>query len=339
MTRIRSAACTGAILAGMAFSAHADDLGFDWVTIGDPGNRGATYDEAFGNEGRGSVAYTYRLSRTEVTVAQHLAFLQAIEPFVDSWDDDVSNSRREWFGHRIGTRNDTGELFAASGWENTGTTMSFYTAARFCNWLHNGQVNEAWAFESGAYDISTFGQVDANGVPIDQLAHSEGARFWIPNLDEWIKGMYWDPTKDGEGGYWNYQHMSDVAPVSGAPGEPGAQTSAGMIPINDPKAYFPVDVGSYPDAASYWGLLDGSGGVTEMLEAMNNDPRPGRIYFAGSNRDPIQFATDWDQLFRAGGWTNPDSWLKGIRLASSVPTPGACTTFGIALLLHARRRR
>jgi len=330
-------ACTGAILAAIACPAHADDLGFDWVTIGDPGNRGATYDEAFANEGRGSVAYTYRLSRTEVTVSQHLAFLQAIEPFVDSWDDGVRN-RREWFGHRIGASNGTGELYAASGWENTGTTMSFYTAARFCNWLHNGQVNEAWAFESGAYDISTFGQVGPDGQPIDQLTHSEGARFWIPNLDEWIKGMYWDPTKDGEGGYWLYPHMSNDPPIPGAPGEPGAQTSAGMIPINDPKAYFPVDVGSYPDAASYWGLLDGSGGVTEMLEADATD-FPGYIRVAGSDRDPIPFATNSDRLYSVGWDVGPDSWLYGFRLATTAPVPGAGLILAVGLCFTTARRR
>lgn len=334
MTRNRSAACTGAILAAIVCPAHADDLGFDWVTIGDPGNRAASYDEAFLNEGRGSVGYEYRLTRTEVTVAQHLAFLQAIEPFVGSWDDDVTDSQ-EWLGHRIGIYPHNGAVFAAPGWENTGTTMSFYTAARFCNWLHNGQVNEAWAFESGAYDISTFRQVDADGQPIDQLTHSEGARYWIPNLDEWIKGMYWDPTKDGEGGYWQYQHMSDEPPVPGLPGEPGAQTSAGPFPENGPKAYYPIDVGSYPDAASYFGLLDGSGGVRELMEA---DPGLPVLRAGGSSRVYDAAFSGFDYLSSIGTYQDPDFWRFGFRLASPVPAPGALAALLPALLTRRRRR-
>lgn len=320
----------------LAPNTHAADLGFDWVTIGDAGNRAATVDEAsILNEGRGSVGYEYRLTRTEVTVSQHRTFLQAIEPFVDDWTAGVTTPQ-EWFGQRM-----NGSMQITPGWENAATTMSFYTAAMFCNWLHNGQVNEAWAFQSGAYDVSTFRQTDANGVAIDQLTHSPGARFWIPNRDEWIKGMYWDPTKDGEGGYWLHPNQTNDPLTPGLPGEPGAQTSAGAVPWNSPKETMPIDVGSYPDAASFWGLLDGSGGSSEMLEEDVGTDRPfgSFIQIAGSDRGYDDAYYFDDDLVGTGiSWRRPSNSFVGLRLASSVPPPAsACTLAG--LLLFTKRRR
>ena len=57
------------------YDAHSADavVHIDWVTIGDPGN---PLDQI---TNRGSVAYTYLISRTEVTNAQYTEFLNAVE--------------------------------------------------------------------------------------------------------------------------------------------------------------------------------------------------------------------------------------------------------------------
>jgi len=310
-----------ALVSGVVACVGATDLPFDWVTVGDPGNRAATFDEgSFSNEGRGSVDYAYRLSRTEVTVAQHRAFLVAIEPFVDDWSDDV-RSVQEWFGQRMNT-----SLQITPGWENAATTMSYYTAARFCNWLHNGQVSEAWAFESGAYDVASFGTFDADGIATDRLIRQEGARFWIPNRDEWIKGVFWDPTKDGEGGYWTFPDGSDTALVPGFPGYPGAQTSAGPGDWNNPLYTIPIDAGSYPGTASFWGVLDASGGSSEWIEASQLLSFGPFVDGTGSNRSPTNSFILGDRLSFVGDRTlRPRDVFFGLRLASQVPSPGVVT--------------
>lgn len=317
--------------------AHAKPLGFDWVTIGDPGNRAATVAEAGDiNAGYGSVGYTYRMTRTEVTVDQHFAFIEVARPFYNFGtltQDDV------WFGHAIGIRPGTADPYAAPGWGNSASSMSVITAARYCNWLHNGMVAEAWAFESGAYDIASLGQIGPDGNA-NQILRSDGARYWIPNLNEWMKGMYWDPNKDGVGGYWTYPHASDEQPVPGAPGEPGAQTSAGNIPLNMfGQSTGPVDVGSYPDAASPFGLLDGSGGAREWLET-----RPESFGTrlnagtAGSGRQPDNDYWLWDNIFLVGGNRNPTSLNTGFRIAS-LPNPGTTFVMGGFIWHHSLRRR
>ena len=53
------------------------------------------------------------------------------------------------------------------------TYIGFLEAARFANWLHNGQGNGST--ETGAYDIS------------DGIKRQPDARYWIPTENEWYK--------------------------------------------------------------------------------------------------------------------------------------------------------
>lgn len=290
---------------------------FDWLTVGDPGNRPTTEAEGGINAGFGSVSSAFRMTRTEITVNQHFAFIQAARPFYDFGSISADNV---WFGHAIGIRPGTNDPYIAPGWENSASSMSAFTAARYCNWLHNGMVSEAWAFESGAYDMSRIGQTGPDGNAY-QLIRSEGARFWIANLDEWIKAMYWDPTKGEDGGYWRFQHRSDEPPVPGAPSEPGAESSGGNIPINAfGPSTGPVDVGSYPDAASYYGMLDGSGGMMEWLETHPDDVGPRfSAATAGSGRAPDDVFWLSDDISLIGWSRSPTLPHVGLRLASAIP--------------------
>src|SRR5690606_23240620 len=101
--------------------------------------------------------------------------------------------------------------------------------ARYCNWLHNGKVNEQWAFDTGAYDASTFGR-DENGDFTDDYTPLPGARFWIPSVDEWLKAVYYDPDRHGpgEGGWWLFPDSSDDPLVIGYP-EDGGETNGSLF--------------------------------------------------------------------------------------------------------------
>lgn len=307
--------------------ASAQDYGFDWVTVGDPGNRDTLPEETprWPDMDVGGVDYEFRLTQTEVTVQQHFEFVQAVWPFLPP-EERVGVPLMGFWIRVTGGQYDP-EYHMVGGSENRPTEMSWRYAARFANWLHNGKVNEAWAFENGAYDTSTFGQND-DGTLTDQATHNEDARFWIPTMDEYVKGMFWDPAKnDGEGGYWLYPHSKDVAPVPGAP-EDGGETNAGNV--NLPY----MDVGQYPWAASPWGLLDGSGGVGEWMEALTFDGRS-RFRHGSSQYDP--FYEIWDRIdeWDAG---HPD-FPRGVRFASVVPLPGTVVVLAVGLGMFSRRTR
>ncbi|MCL4219870.1 MAG: SUMF1/EgtB/PvdO family nonheme iron enzyme [Phycisphaerales bacterium] len=303
------------------------DYGHDFVVIGDPGNRAVNQEEGpwfyppYAPEGfsAGQVNYRYRMARTEVTVGQWLEFVNAYAPYYEGFANAL-----EFTGDWIIFDNSTGQYRAFAGSENFATNMGWRYAARYCNWLHNGKSLDQPAFENGAYDTSTFGR-NPDGTFTDQPAHHADAKFWIPTLDEWIKGMHWDPAKnDGEGGYWRYPHSSDEAPVPGAPGL--GDTNTGLW-----QGY---DVGSYPHAASPWGLLDGSGGESEWLESFYGDPL-GR-FVDGSSWLGGAFHDEVDRFSNSSPWYG----AAGLRLAGVIPGPysGAALVTGLLMVSHRRRR-
>ena len=194
----------------MSSALGVPEYGHDFVRIGDAGNRSTIPGvESPGPRPIGAVGYEYRLARTEVTSAQQFEFLQAYDPFMNSSD------RRGWGDVSYVL----GEWSLAVGDDNKAAVMSPRLWMRYCNWLHNDKALTADAFESGAYDASTFGEDNAGNLT-DQMTRSEGAQFWIPSLDEWIKGGYWDPNRYGEdeGGYWLYPNASDEPSIQDIPG-------------------------------------------------------------------------------------------------------------------------
>lgn len=330
-----------AVLMGEA-AAHAappPDYDFDWAEIGHPGNRNLTRSEVptAPTERHGRVDHRFRVATTELTASQWLEFLQAYWPHASTplrtsglltfwvWADNPGAQPGE----------DPG-FYVVPGAERYPVDISWYGAARYCNWLHNGKANTASAFETGAYDTTNFGLVDEEGNSLEPRTHLPGAQFWIPSIDEMTKAMFFDPDRHGVGGggYWRYPNGSEVAPISGLPGE-GGQTNAGegLGQFGDPEVMAALNVGSYPDIVSPWGLLDASGGVREW----NEDPTFG---FGRAHRG---------SQFRSSGYLSQDipegissaiasGTSAGLRLASVVPSP---STLGIALvvsLLQPKRR-
>ena len=87
------------------------------------------------------------------------------------------------------------------------TRESWLDAARFCNWLHNGQptsgVENNTTTEAGAYTLSgdtTSGLETKNA----------GATYWIPSENEWYKAAYYNPSSGTS--YCTYATQSNVAP-------------------------------------------------------------------------------------------------------------------------------
>jgi hypothetical protein len=305
------------------------DYGFDWVTIGAPGNRDTIPSEVPSLPDRqiGGVAYEYRLTRTEVTVGQWFEFAQAYV----RWHPEAADNS-ELTGFFIGVHFD-GTLFTFPSLISAPNVQSWRMAARFCNWLHNGKADNPAAFESGAYDAATFTE-NPDGTQNDQREHSPGALFWIPTHDEWVKGAFYDPNRygEGQGGYWRYPNTSNTVPVSGLP-ENGGETNAGM---GMPFERYPMPVGSYPDVQSPWGLLDVSGGETEWTESIfGTELSRNRVLLGSRYGSTTYFLSD-----RPDAVTGTDPrFLDGLRLASAVPAPGSALLLAAPLLFSIIRKR
>lgn len=333
VTRVRRGVLGTVVLLGAlpALAQPAPDYGFDWCTVGAPGNRPATEEDSSLLQDRsiGAVNYDYRLTRTEVTVSQWLEFVDAYAPYYDGFRGDTAFTSVHIFATSLDP-SQAPDYVMIPGRESYPANMSWHMAARYCNWLHNGKVNEQWAFESGAYDTSTFG-MGPDGAT-DQLTRSPGARFWIPSLDEWTKAAFYDPDRNGpgQGGYWFFPDQSDDPLIPGLP-EDGGTTNAG-IPGFD---YLPV--GMYPDAQSPWGLLDMSGGLSEWTGTSDGGFQRRRYQKGTGTLGGIYFS-----LFDRLDVFYPDLGSgNGLRVASVVPAPGVALMWlsAGAWILTKRRSR
>lgn len=323
-------------LVGIVGAAPPPDYGFDWATITHPGNRVASPSELSFDPGQrvGRVDHLYRISRTEMPNERWFEFVQAYAPYYDGTPINSS-----FTGHNIQWTGTGYEM--VTGTERLVATVAWRYAARFANWLHNDKRLDQAAFESGAYDTSTFTS-NPDGSINDQIAHTPGARFWIATDDEWVKAMYFDPEKNGAGsaGYWRHPISRDTPATPGLPWE-GGETSAGIM--FDPNIG-DLPVAAYLDITSPWGLWDGSGGAWEVSESLARRGDGGFYRGARQRRgsaaylDPV-VSRRFDELGRYG-LVSPDSAESAtFRIASVVPGEGvlACGLCGW-LCLGARRR-
>ncbi len=325
-------------------AAHASPIitteyGIEFVTVGDPGNRGVLPEETGSGPllygVNGSVDYEFRIGRTEVTVGQWMEFVDAYTPFVDrpiffgqhgfySWGATYDFANRQ-IVQRVP--------------DDHPALVSFGFAARYANWLHNDKVNEAWAFETGAYDTASW-QVGPNGEPPENPNYSASpdARFRLPTQDEWIKTVYWDPNRngEGEGGYWAYPYQSDAPLVPGELSDVGVNEQ-----LPGPSYIEHLPVGSFPQAEGVWGALDVSGSALEYVQRVN---RMDSLALAGSARGG---SADADQIgfsfITHAGPTSQGEYTYqpfGFRLVTSIPTPSALVVgiFSVAAFPSRRRK-
>lgn len=316
----------------------SSEFGVEFVTIGDPGNRDSLPEEsnpifADNHIPIGAVAYEYRMARTEVTLGQYVEFVEAYYPLYLKRGGSVLGFP-DFTGTDImvgpgGVRIDPGVS------SDRAAEMSWEYAARYVNWLHNGKVKEAWAFDSGVYDTATFTQ-NSDGTYNHQLSHAPDSRFWIPTSNEWIKAAHWDPTKnDGAGGYWLYPNSSDIESFPGLLPENGGERNAG-----DHRDGFPLDVMSFPEVQSPWGLFDLAGGESEWTESMSSREQIHRRLTRGTHwgedtyMDPF-FPHD---IIGDGDVNNVWGLGTGLRLAAAVPSPGVIPVVLAGIFIFTTRR-
>lgn len=151
---------------GLAGSLRAQPLvTIDTVPVGNAGNPAASPSNApswGSNFGFGAVGYNYRIGKTEVTISQYVAFLNAVATTpTTSFEEGLWISTMETNPNIAGIAR-TGQGTPASPYHfsvlEPGTRpiaqVSFYGAAAFANWLNNGATSSSGIW-SGAYTIST----------------------------------------------------------------------------------------------------------------------------------------------------------------------------------------
>jgi formylglycine-generating enzyme required for sulfatase activity len=297
--------------------------GIEWVTIGATGNRG--YDRSDPDRrvtGRGAVNYEYRIGKYEVTSGQWAEFFAAA---LNRPDGDIP-----WVQAPFITGGTANPMLPTGG-------ISWHTAAIYCNWLHNSKSSDRSAFLNGAYDVSTFGYGEEPGTFTDQLTHNQGARYWIPTWDEWLKAAHYDPVLDR---WWEYSTTSDTRPLYGLPeGYPGGsvdnQANANYIDVGG-NAHFQVLLGAYENVTSPWGLFDTAGGTSEWTEFAGGRRIARGLEGSGWASGAFTIDAAWDLR---GAFPTDVSYSFGFRVASAIPSPNGVAVLGTSGMLFAALRR
>jgi len=328
--------CVIAAVVVSSFAASASAVDIDWVTVGNAGNAGDVQSEGT----FGAVSYEYRISKHEVTNAQYAEFLNAV--------DAAGTNPNAVYNTSMGTNARGGIAFnsgAANGSKySTRTNMankpvnqvSWYDAARFSNWLTNGQGNGDT--ESGVYTLT--GPTSISAITRD---FANPNQVFIPTEDEWYKAAYHQPASQGgdSDDYWLYPTASNSGPTVATANSTGDISNPGTNVANyqsgadwNSQNGNVTTVGSAgPDSESFYGTSDQGGNVWEWNETPIGSSRGLRggswDFFEGNLRSS----------FRNIGIPAFESDFIGFRVASPVPEPASALllTLGAPLLLRRRR--
>ncbi len=203
------------VVATSATSASA--VSFNWALVGDVGNAA---DPATGH---GAVAYDYSIAKFDVTIGQYTEFLNKVakqDPY-GLYNADMGSSLAIGYLNvggiarsGAGTGGNPYVYSVINSSDNLPVThVSWGDAARFANWLQNGQPTGPQGpltTEDGAYTLN--GAITA--AALNAATRNADAIYVIPSEDEWYKAAYYD----GAGSYNNYPFSSNGVPTSALPG-------------------------------------------------------------------------------------------------------------------------
>jgi len=299
------------------------DVNIVTVPVGNPGNAADTELMTDGTTGYGAVAYEYNIGKYEVTNAQYAAFLNAVAA-TDT--HSLYNTIMGSYGGITRTGSSGSYSYTAiSGRENRPVThVSFWDAARFANWLHNGQGSGDT--ESGAYTLT------ADGIANNTVTRNADWKWAVTSENEWYKAAY--HKNDGvTGNYYNYPTSSDTAPTAESPA--GGSNSANY----DWAIGNLTDVGAYTSSDSPYGTFDQGGNLWEWNEAVHISMLSHRG-LRGSAWAYSEF--DMRASYRASFMGSAGEGTNvGFRV-SQVPVPGAAILgmIGIGMVgAYTRKRR
>jgi hypothetical protein len=266
------------------FGTGTNSFTLDFVTIGNPGNSNDT-------TGYGKVAYSYQMGT--YAISQNQINIAAISGLLGMPSGD-------WTG------------------DQPATSISWYQAAAFVNWLNTRQgyapaYNLSYSSDNG-YTMALWPAAQAWTLGGVNLYRNANCCYFLPSENEWCKAAYYDPTKNnGKGAYWQYPEGINSAPTAVASG-----TTAGTAVFNW-ITYAPASVYQSGGLSSY-GTMGQGGNVNQLLESAysgsNTTATATRVYRGGAwGAD----ATALQSSFR--GYISPDysSFSFGFRVARILP--------------------
>jgi hypothetical protein len=222
----------------------------------------------------------------------------------------------------------------ARGPDKPATSITWYEAARFVNWLNTSEgFTPAYKFVAGNFQLWQPGDP---GYKPNNLFRNRRARYFLPTINEWHKTAYYDPVA---GVYHDYPTGSDNVPD-------------GIDFVGDPNfdaVFFDGGANPTPNDITNVGLLSpystaGQGGnIAEWTETafdrVNDSTLEHRGRRGGGWNDGSTLLAAWN----SGIGVAPTSQgnFYGVRVVSVIPEPAAMVLMGLGLIgvLIGKRRR
>ncbi len=281
---------------------------------------------ADGETGFGNVDHPYSLMLVEVTNAQYAEFLSAVATQSDS--DGLYNIQMGTDPRggiiRNGAVGSRSYIVKPSMGDKPVNFVSWLDAARFSNWVANGQGGPSTT-EQGAFDLTV-------AQPAAAAPSNPTSEWRLPSENEWYKFAYYNPAR-GEGSYDLYPTGFDIEPLS-----------AVATPLGDVETPG-IDVVNYASGASWNGAVGNvtTVGATGAFSALGGADLGGNVAeWLGAP------AEEGMRVARGGSWESDRFGLESIALDEDrlldplyegpdvgfrlVPEPGS-TASGAAVLL------
>ena len=232
----------------------------DFVTIGNPGNSNDT-------TGYGAVPYTYQIGTCDISQNQiNIARASGLADMPSgSWSGDQPS-----------------------------TSISWYQAAAFVNWLNTSQgYAPAYnlSYSSNGYSMSLWPTNQAWILGGTNLYRNASCCYFLPSENEWYKAAYYDPNKKGAGkpGYYLYPEVTDSPPnaVSSGTTAHSAVYDGFTAPSSVTQAGGPSTYGTTGQGGNVWQWMESS--------------------YYGANTNPNEL-----RVIRGGGFGNPASDLQSV---------------------------
>jgi formylglycine-generating enzyme required for sulfatase activity len=287
------------------FGSGVNTFDMEFVTIDDPGNIADTTGVP---TPAGSVSYSYRMSKYEVSEAMI----------------EVANA----VGGISITKDNRGD-------DKPATSVTWYESAKFVNWLNSNSGNSpAYKFDL-AGNFQLWEACDAGYDPQNRYRNTL-AKYFLPNVDEWFKAAYYDPVT---GAYYNYPTGSDLVPDGiDFVGDPNFEAVYRETAYNDEPNNI-ADVG----LLSSYGTAGQGGNVMEWLETDSDSINDDTIFMGRTARGGYwqQFPIVM-QAGHSGISSSPfaEGGIIGFRVASlTIPEPSTVTILCLGCLGFTCRRR
>ncbi len=316
--------------AAACLAATASGVTIDFVSVGNPGNPANI-------NGWGTVPDVFMISSFETTNAQYAEFLNRVDAGGTN-PNGVYNSQMGsdvLGGITFNAAAAAGSKYAVKAGAPTGSPpgttyaampvdfVTWFSAARFANWLQNGQQSSAASMEHGSYRLDN----QTSGTIVGRSAGS-GSRVVIPSRDEWYKAAFYNGSA-----YTFYPCNSNTTMINTVTNL--TQRCAANYGGAATPTVGPINVGSYVNSPSAYGLFDMLGNVTEYSDTAGTLTDSARVQvFGGSWATTPQDISMWNSnappVFRNSTTATGQVGFR-VAMVQAVPEPDAALALGAGL--------